>query len=339
LLQHPALQTTFSNNMIKYFTSIALFFLQFQVFSQSIALDIHRKSLSDFIKMEKDLGSHPIANTSIYMSENDIAQPIRFRRKENDMPDLIVYYFFYKSDSAVNHILYEWDESNFTGDIEIKTKKSPNEITPFINKYKQILSQITLAFGESKSEGNMNTSMIEFDQFEINKQDKWKTNDSTDIDLYMSLSNKYEKKGAMEIIPTYRIRLDVANIRTTSENNESSKLTEQTIAILDSVFKSFLADLKNNDFANTKLKLSSTLEGKVTAAQLTALKNSLKTDYRLIVYLSGILTSLDGSKNTMLQYQYENDGNSPPVDLIKVVFDNDNRILVIQPTKRQLLNR
>ncbi len=65
------------------------------------------------------------------------------------------------------------------------------------------------------------------------------------------------------------------------------------------------------------------------------LKNYLKLDNRLIVFLSGMQMSMDGSTSTMLQYRYETDGNTPPKELIKVIFDNDNRILGIQPAKRE----
>jgi len=73
--------------------------------------------------------------------------------------------------------------------------------------------------------------------------------DSSKIKLSMNLSAKYEKKGAVTIPRTYRIRLYVSN--TAGSNND--KLTqpdEAKIKSLDAAFKTFLSALETNNFEN-----------------------------------------------------------------------------------------
>ena len=43
----------------------------------------------------------------------------------------------------------------------------------------------------------------------------------------------------------------------------------------------------------------------------------------------------DGSKYLMLQYKYGTDKISPPQEMIGVLFDEKNKILLIQPMIRQ----
>lgn len=144
------------------------------------------------------------------MSANGIAQPEIYRRKETKVPDMVTYYFYYEKDSSIEHILYEWDETNFTGFKE-NSKKSEADVANFIEKYNEIYSSISNKFGESQREGDI--SNISLVKEGMSREDNWKPNDSTEIQLYTTLSHKYEKKGIVTINPTYRIRLYVRSIK------------------------------------------------------------------------------------------------------------------------------
>jgi hypothetical protein len=101
---------------IQKLTLVALsFMLTYFATGQSLQLNIQTKKLQDLIKLEDSLGSKKIKSESEYMSEPGIAWPETYRRKESKVPDMFCYYFYYEKDSSIDYILYEWDESKFTG--------------------------------------------------------------------------------------------------------------------------------------------------------------------------------------------------------------------------------
>jgi hypothetical protein len=187
------------------------FMLTYFATGQSLQLDIQTKKLQDFIKLEDSLGSKKIKSESEYMSEPGVAQPEIYKRKELKVPDMLSYYFYYEKDSSIDYILYEWDESNFTGFKE-GSKKTDSEVANFIEKYNQICSEITNKYGKSQSTGDLlNISKVEEG---MTREDNWQPDGNTKIQLYTTLSSKYEKKEPFTTNPTYRIRLYVRNIKT-----------------------------------------------------------------------------------------------------------------------------
>jgi hypothetical protein len=185
--------------------------LTFFAIGQNLQMDIYRMKLADFIKLEDSLGSEKVKPRSEYMSGPGIAQPEIYRRKESKVPDMLSYYFYHQKDSSIDYVLYEWDESNFTGYKE-NSKKTEAEVVNFIEKYNQIYSEIAKKFGDSDSTGDiLNISLVGKG---MTRQDNWRPNDSIRIQLYTTLSSRYEKKGMITINPTYRIRLYVRSVRT-----------------------------------------------------------------------------------------------------------------------------
>jgi hypothetical protein len=296
-------------------------------------MNIQNKKLADFLKIEQTLGSERLENKSRYISKTGLAHPIQFRRKQIGIPDLIIQYFYFEKDSTIDNIEYEWDETNIKGYQENATI-SYAEIAAFIIKYQELYSQIFNRYGKSKSEGNLeDTSKISTGNFE--KTDTWNTADSTVIELYTILSNKYVKKGAMTITPTYRIRLNVQNLAENETKDDVLKPSENKFKELDSVFSSFLADLKNKNIEKAKLYLSASIISTETDNQLESLRKNIRFSDVLIVFFTGVQIGLDGSNYLLLQYKYKKDSVMPPKDLIKVVFDKENKIVGIQPIKRQ----
>lgn len=84
-----------------------------QIIAQEIITEIQAKKVSYFIDIENKLKSELFDTNQTYMSMDDSAQPIIYRRKEKNIPDLLVHYSFSKKDSIMNNVLYEWDTSNF----------------------------------------------------------------------------------------------------------------------------------------------------------------------------------------------------------------------------------
>ena len=83
------------------------------VFGQDFGFDIHNISLNEYVQMEENLKSERIPTTSNHVSFNGDAQPIKFKRTEKKIADLITYYYFKEKDSTMSSVLYEWDVSNF----------------------------------------------------------------------------------------------------------------------------------------------------------------------------------------------------------------------------------
>jgi hypothetical protein len=302
-------------------------------YSQTLELDTHKKKLAAFLRLEDSLGSMRLENNSSYISGPGVAQPVKFRRKEDGIPDLVVYYFYFTNDSSIDYILYEWDDEIDKGILDT-VKKSSKEINAFIAKYKGLDQQITQTFGKSESDGSL-TDLSKIETGDFKKEDVWKPDDSTKIDLYTVLSGKYEQHGAVTINPTYQIRLYIYNLNKKAAETGLQRLDENKIKELDSVVKAFMFNLKNNDPDKARSALSPLIAGQLSAEKLMTLRQNVKLDQPLVLYFSGIQMGMDGSKIPMLQYKYEADNSTPPDVLIRVLFDEKGKILGIRSTKRQ----
>ena len=56
---------------------------------------------------------------------------------------------------------------------------------------------------------------------------------------------------------------------------------------------------------------------------------------KLVQYFKGFQMTLTGENYLMLQYKYENEQSEIPKSIIKVIFDENNKILGIQPMKKE----
>lgn len=309
-----------------------ILFISSSAFGQKLNFDIHSSSLSDYIKMEEKLGSVRIPTTSNHVSFSGEAQPIEFLRKEEIIPNAIVYYFFKEKDSTMSSILYEWDVYNFEKQDNNQKSKSFEEA--LIKKYKDLKAEISKAYGQPKTKSNY-SNIAELDPKNLFEENSiWEPNDSTEIEIYAIASNYYEKKGAITINPTHRIRLYIKN---KSKKLEPSipKLDETKLTALDKLTTDFLIALQSKDLTKSREFLSDLIKGKVTDEQLRLLSENIDFDQKLELIYSGVQMGFDGSSYTLLQYKYTNDKSSPPSEMIKVVIDNKDKIAGIQPIKLQ----
>jgi len=299
------------------------------LYSQDLFLQIQGKKIDDAVQQEERAGGKRIENNFRYMSGKGISQPVRFTRKQNDLPNLITSIFSFEKDSTIYKINYEWHDD--TTRTENNKRASSNEINAFVTKYKDLRAHISKVYGESNGNGNLeNLSAIDSGHFE--RRDKWETKDSTEVELYMVLSSKYEKNGAVTKIPTYRINLDITNLSSKSE--QAPKLTDARIENLNGLFQKFLSSLQNNQFDATREQLADVIKDKVSSQQLQVLRDNINFKDSLVLFASGMQMGFDGTTSVMLQYRYKKDTAAPPSQLIKVIFDDKDRILGIQPTRR-----
>lgn len=311
---------------------IAFILIQFNLtFSQEISTEIQGKKIDYFIRIEENLKSEIFDSGQTYLSMDDSAQPFIYKRKEKNIPDLLVQYSFSKKDSIINEVLYEWDVYNF--EKQDNNQKSENFEKSLIEKYNNLKKTITNKFGLPEIKNNY-SNLAQYKQklfFEENSN--WKPNDSTEIVMYATVSNYYEKNGAITINPTHRIRLYIKNIKKKVE----PKLDEKTVFISNQNFESFILKLKENNFASAKLFLSDIVLEKVTENQLIELRKLIDFENKLVQYFKGFQATFTGKNYLMLQYKYkyENEQSEIPKSSIKVIFDENNKILGIQPMKKE----
>jgi hypothetical protein len=299
---------------------------------QKLNFDIHNTSLSEYIRMEETLGAERIPTTSNHISFTGEAQPIKFLRKENAIPDLVAYYFFKKSDSSMSYVLYEWDVNNF--EKQDNNQKSKKFEKALIEKYKSLKKEIAADLGQPKIKSNY-SNIARLDPHNLFEETSaWQPNDTTEIEMYITSSNYYEKRGVMTINPVHRIRLYIRN-KSKAEEKAIPKLDNERLTKLENLTMDFFKTLKSKELQKSREYLSNLVKEKVTDEQLNSLIGNMNVDRNLELFFSGVQMGFDGSNYTLLQYKYTDDKSSPPRELIKVIIDKMDKIIGIQPIKLQ----
>ncbi|MCB4809685.1 hypothetical protein LG651_15620 [Tamlana sp. 62-3] len=311
---------------------IGILFISTSVFGQEFNFDIHNTSLAEYLKMEESLGSEKIPTTSNHVSFGGNAQPIKYLRKEKVIPDLTSFYFFKKADSTMSYVLYEWDVSNF--EKQDNNQKSKKFQKALITKYKGLKKEISNEFGQPEVKKNYsNISRLDSINTFV-ESSTWKPNDSIEIEMYTTVSNYYEKKGAMTINPVHRIRLYIKN-QSKEKEKETPKLDEKKLAELEKIKTEFFTALKAKDLPKSKKFLSDLILEKVTDEQINMLIENISFDRETELIYRGVQMGFDGSMFTLLQYKYSDNNSSPPNEMIKLIFDDKNKVVGIQPIKMQ----
>lgn len=311
---------------------LGILFVASSAFGQEFNFDIHGTSLKEYLSIEKKLGSSLIPTTSNHVSSSGNAQPIKFQREQDVIPDLIVYYYFKKKDSVMSHILYEWDVRHFKEKEERYAKESEELERGLITKYNELEKKITSQFGESTVTGDLK----EFDNVNqkegLKKKNIWTPNDSTEIKMYTAISNYYETNGAVTIAPTHRIRLYV-NSKSKKVEKTVPKLDDNKLSELENIKSDFFKALESKDLFQSKEYLSQGIKDKVTDEQLNMLIDNIDFKRETELIYSGIQMGFNGSSFIILQYKYSDDKSSPPIEMIKIIFDDKDKVVGIQPMK------
>lgn len=303
------------------------------MFAQEYVFDIHNTSLDEYIKMEEKLGSEKIPNIRNHVSFDGNAQPIKFKREQKIISDLVVYYYFKEKDSLMSYILYEWDESLLNLEANRNDKKSEEYQKALIKKYNHLEKIISETYGVPQTEGDLSNLKQANEKGGLKKKSKWFPNDSTEIEMYTSVSNYYEKSGMVTITPTHRIRLYVRN--SNKEKKITPILTEKRLDTLKILSDEFIQALGQNDLGESKEYLSELILGTVTDEQLSLLIENIDFKRETELIYSGVQTGPNESVFAILQYKYKDDDSNPPNELIKIIFDDKNKVVSIQPIKLQ----
>lgn len=305
------------------------------VYGQEFEFDIHNTSLAEYLEMEQNLNSERIPTIRNHVSSNGNAQPIKFKREQKIISDLVAYYHFKEKDSLMSHILYEWDESLLTLKSNKNDKKSKKYQKALIRKFNELEKMIAKIYGEPVSKGDLSDLRIANDDIEggLKKIVKWFPNDSTEIEMYANVSNYYEKRGMVTTAPTHRIRLYIRN--TNKEDQVEPKLSEQKLDTLKIISSDFIESLGNKDLTKSRTFLSSLIIENVTDAQLNILIDNWDFEKETKLIYSGIQVGLDGKIFTMLNFQYKDDISEPVKEILKIIFDDKDKVVGIQPIKLQ----
>jgi len=281
--------------------TLVILLIGIAVFGQEYGFDIHNTSLDEYIQMEEKLGSERIPTTLKHVSFNRDAQPIKFKRNQKVIPDLVSYYYFKEKDSTMSYVLYEWDESRQSKKANLNYTKSKKFQKALIRKFNKLEKSITKLYGEPETEGDLSDLKQANLKGGLDKINTWRPNDSTEIEMYAAISNYYEKKEMVTISPTHRIRLYIRNIK--KEEKISPKLDDEKLDTLKSISSEFIQTLGQKDLVKSKEYLSELILKTVTYEQLNILIDNLDFDRETELIYSGIQLGLDGSVFTMLQFK------------------------------------
>jgi len=311
---------------------IGFLFISTSVFGQEFNFDIHNTSLAEYLKMEKKLGSEKILTNSNHLSFSGNAQPIKYLREEKVIPDLTAFYFFKKADSTMSYVLYEWDVYNF--EKQDNNQKSEKFEKALIAKYKELKKDISIDFGQPATKSKYSNLADYYQESFFEEKSNWKPNDSTEIELYAVASNYYEKNGPVTINPTHKIRLYIRN-KTKLEDTPIPKLNDKKLSKLEKIKTGFFEALEAKDLSKSREYLSDLIRETVTDQQINILIDNIYFEKETELIYSGNQMGLNGSMLTVLQYKYSDDIASPPSEMIKLIFDDKDKVVAIQPIKLQ----
>lgn len=193
----------------KILITLVLLFIESNTFGQEYQFDILNTSLKEYILLEKELGSEIIQSNSNHISFTGEAQPIKFKRTQKIIPNLVTYLYFQKKDSTMSKVLYEWDIKN---DNKSGEKQSNKFIKKLIKQHKKLEKLLTKLYGKPEGFGNLSEIEKVDKNGGLKRNCKWYPNDRTTIELYIVTSNYTEKRGIISIKPTHRIRLYIRKV-------------------------------------------------------------------------------------------------------------------------------
>ena len=175
--------------------------------SQELQFDLSGKKMSDYANLEKKLKGKVYEPDGDIIIPSGMAMPIKYRRQQKGIPDLIVTYTFTEKDSLMYQIAYDWDPRNFVdGDATPQTIAFDQLL---IKKYNELLTSLTANFGASKSKGELtDLAKIETDSG-LSRSDTFTTKNLETIYMSIIMSNHYKFNGTGKGLPLHILQVYV----------------------------------------------------------------------------------------------------------------------------------
>jgi hypothetical protein len=167
-----------------------------------------QNTINWYLEMEESIGSKISEDKISYIRLTYQAMSEKFWRTQPSkfQPSPIVSYVYDNDTKKIMEIHYEWDIINSLPkeekyDIRIESKTRSDE---FVSYFETLSSIINTELGERIRDGAVTMdSTLDYEFIELT--DRWKS-EKLQCELYMIFSNHHEKRGAIEIRPSHRIR-------------------------------------------------------------------------------------------------------------------------------------
>jgi reverse gyrase len=111
----------------------------------------------------------------------------------------------------------------------------------------------------------------------------------------------------------------------------TSELSKDKIEFYNKIFLKFVAALKASDKQTINTLISDKVKDIVTDNIIEKLSGGISFEKKTEVYKSGYQKLLDNETYPAIQYKYVGDNETPPRDIITVIFENDGKILGVKP--------
>jgi len=220
-----------------------LYFILFYttcVFSQIIHFDIKNKTINDFVKYEESENSERLDNESTFHSYKPVEQPITFKREQDVIPNLLTTYTFYKGDSIMESIVYNWDAN------ERQNVDDPTFIEAMIKTYDSLAIVISKRFGRGSSRGSHKDLEQITQEHGLNKSAKWRTAEDIEVRLSLTLWDFTKAEATLfesaKKETSHKIHLIVTN---KSKREQTKPKSEQE---LRDIASSFFNDMQAKDY-------------------------------------------------------------------------------------------
>jgi hypothetical protein len=184
-------------------------------YGQEFNLDIQNTTLAEYLEGEKMAGGKEIPNTAFYVSNSQEAQPICFVRRDNELKEMEVSYYFKEQDSVMTAVKYAWNDDSFSVDTDSVGRQSMKFQKLFRDKYFKVVYRIAEVYGNQSYEHGDISNLSKTDTpLGIMRKDVWKVDDAVEIVLFTRMSNYYYRSGMMTVRPSFGMEL---RIRTKKE--------------------------------------------------------------------------------------------------------------------------
>lgn len=128
-----------------------------------------------------------------------------------------------------------------------------------------------------------------------------------------------QEKSSIRIVESKKIEL-------------KGELDNDKINLYNKSFLKFIDALKTSDKQTIHTLISDKAKDFVDDNMIRILSGGISFDRKTEIYKSGNQKILGGESYPAIQYKYADDKSNPPRDLITVIFENDGKILGVNPS-------
>jgi hypothetical protein len=275
-------------------------------------------------KIESDKQSVLCPNKSGFEQTMAPLRIVSFVREEPYLPNLLINYTF-NPDSVLTHIQYIWDESNF--EKKPTSLKTDAFLLAFVAKYNSLVQEISIHYGTSIQNGFLD----DLDQtrrfFGLYRDDAWIGNEDWEIKSYIHLSNHYTISDTDTIFPIHKMEVQFTNINKSIKSLSPNEITPD----YNYLFHEFITLVHLKDFQKAKNYLSEKIRTQINEDFFNWINHKIDAKKDLQLYNTRFQLMSDGTENTVLQFKYKKDTSINPSIFVSVLFENDGKILGINP--------